>query len=218
METTVCPARNSFTSPLKHWYFRTGANMKPYSAKIIIPPGQVIPWTNNIELRWDGSDPENDDLAYNVYFGDQIPPPLIMEDYDNISLGLEIQPLTWYFARIDTRDPKGNLTEGYARCFVSPPEKKLKQLTCYQADTVLNVKTYAYDESGFLSEFEKQEWMKIGPIMVYHWRERKQFTWENERPAREERQWYYTATFSVKTQPPVPNSHLWQAGRHPLYH
>jgi hypothetical protein len=40
--------------------------------------------------------------------------------------------------------------------------------------------------------------MAIGPVKVFNWRERKQFTWEDERPATEERQWYYWSSYNLR--------------------
>jgi len=65
------------------------------------------------DLSWTCSDPDEDDITYNVYFGDFTPPPLISighEDttYDPGTMNFE----TKYYWKIEAEDEHGALTTG----------------------------------------------------------------------------------------------------------
>jgi uncharacterized protein (TIGR02145 family) len=69
------------------------------------------PTTNT--LSWECSDPENDPLFFDVYFGMEYPPPLVVENFIDFFYELpELEPANLYYWKIVARDIESNITEG----------------------------------------------------------------------------------------------------------
>jgi PKD repeat protein len=75
-------------------------------------------------LGWNCSDPDDDPLNYDVYFGNTSPPPMVLSGYnDTIWSPEELDMATTYFWKIVALDDHGNSKEGPAWSFttVIPP-------------------------------------------------------------------------------------------------
>lgn len=66
----------------------------------------------NANLNWTCSDPDDHPMTYDIYFGRDSPPPLVIEGYDNTTLGnLHLDSGTTYYWKIVAKDypPTGDV-------------------------------------------------------------------------------------------------------------
>jgi len=98
------------------WKFSTTCstgNHSPNQASSPYPPDESSNIPLDIQLSWNCSDPDDDPITYDVYFGTEINPPLIAQNVSEKSYTLpHLQPFTSYRWKIDARDSKGALTTG----------------------------------------------------------------------------------------------------------
>jgi len=106
----------------------SGANNPPDPPRYPYPSdgGTNIPV--NIQISWTGSDPDNDDLTYDVYFGTTSPPPKIVSNQSETSYAPEnLVNLTTYYWQIVAWDEHGESTAGTIWSFTTtsnyPPDK-----------------------------------------------------------------------------------------------
>ena len=83
-------------------------NHIPFAATILSPTaGTAVDATaGNVELSWEGNDPDLDDtLSYTVYFGENNPPiEIISEEIQDTSVFVTVESGTTYYWRIKTSD------------------------------------------------------------------------------------------------------------------
>ena len=106
----------------------SGVNNPPDPPRYPYPSdgGTNIP--ENIQISWTGSDPDNDDLTYDVYFGTTSPPPKIVSNQSETSYAPEnLVNLTTYYWQIVAWDEHGESTTGPIWSFTTtsnyPPDK-----------------------------------------------------------------------------------------------
>jgi hypothetical protein len=76
---TVTDGFNTTVGPT--WSFNTAApNQAPYAAYFPYPANRAIDVPTTPILSWQGSDPDKDTLAYDVYFGTSSPPPVVSKN------------------------------------------------------------------------------------------------------------------------------------------
>ena len=103
------------------WKFTTGENLPPYEPSNPDPEDGATDVSINKKFEWAGGDPnEGDVVTYDVYFGDEIPPPLVAEDlseeaYDPGTLEL----LKTYYWQIVSEDSQGLTTDGQIWSFTT---------------------------------------------------------------------------------------------------
>ena len=95
------------------WDFTTVANQPPFQPYNPLPPDNSVDQPLDAVLTWSCSDPENDPLTYDVYFGTMDPPALVVAGqsdtiYDPGLLNYAVQ----YFWKIVAHDDNANSTEG----------------------------------------------------------------------------------------------------------
>lgn len=84
----------------------------PFPADILVPsPGQVITASGSVTLRWSGSDPDNDLVSYDVYFGTTAQPPLLKSGLTDQNLDVVTKSGDTYYWKIITFDAKGNQSD-----------------------------------------------------------------------------------------------------------
>jgi hypothetical protein len=101
-------------SPGPVWSFTTVENLPPAVASNPDPPngaGDLDP--SSVVISFDSSDPENDPMTYNVYFGTASNPPLVASGFNGTSypLGQLAYGQTYYW-KIDCLDDYSNTTPG----------------------------------------------------------------------------------------------------------
>ncbi len=64
------------------WQFTTRGNDPPYAPSNPDPSGE-FPVPIDVDLSWDGGDPDSDEVTYDVYFGPYIPPPLVSSNQNS---------------------------------------------------------------------------------------------------------------------------------------
>jgi len=111
----VARDENANTASSTIWQFTTAGepNQPPDEPEVPNPAnfdqGQDI----NLTLSWACSDPENDPLTYDVYFGTNNIPPRVSSDQAGLSYTPPtLQHNTTYFWRILAKDDHGNTTSG----------------------------------------------------------------------------------------------------------
>ncbi|OQX73545.1 MAG: hypothetical protein B6D64_13765 [Bacteroidetes bacterium 4484_276] len=113
---------NSVEGPV--WGFTTLlVNLPPYAPDNPMPIDGAENQSIETDISWDCTDPENDPMAYLVYFGKGALPG------EYISVQLEttfdpgtLEPNTEYFWQIQVYDYTGNFTEGPVWSFTTEAE------------------------------------------------------------------------------------------------
>ena len=82
----------------------------PFPADQNSPIGQYVTALNgSIQLRWRGSDPDNDIVNYDVYFGTSISPEIYKSNVTDMFLNnIKVISGTTYYWKIITKDEHGN--------------------------------------------------------------------------------------------------------------
>ena len=109
----------------------------------------------NPDLTWNCSDPDEDSLRYDMYFGTTTPPPLVETNLTNASYNPESLLLeTIYYWKIVARDPREATNESLIWSFTTRTNDKPNQpikpigLTKGQEGQELNYNTLAIDPDG----------------------------------------------------------------------
>ncbi len=99
----------------------------PFEASNPFPENEAVLAYGGVRLTWEGSDPDDDPLVYNVYFGTSSNPPLLSSDYHlNYRDVGGLANNTDYYWKITSRDTHENFTVGAVWHFSvlnSPPEQ-----------------------------------------------------------------------------------------------
>lgn len=97
----------------KNTQLRQINNNDPFPANNPDPPDNAENVSTSINLSWVGSDPDGDELTYNIFLGTGMPIPVVKVVYAHETYhisGLEYN--TKYYWRIDSYDNKGGATTG----------------------------------------------------------------------------------------------------------
>jgi uncharacterized protein (TIGR02145 family) len=102
------------------WSFTTATNQPPAQPSNPNPPNNSTNQPLNTQLSWTCTDPENDPLTYDVYFGTVNPPSQVSggqtaTTYNPGTLNIS----TTYFWKIVAHDDHGNTTEGPVWSFMT---------------------------------------------------------------------------------------------------
>lgn len=111
--------QSSLLATSESWLFYNAGpqtNYAPFPAQIITPkPGSTINTTanNEVELRWSGTDVENDIATFEVYFSDQNPPTTLLTTTFAATMRATatIATGTTYYWRVVTIDAQGNRSD-----------------------------------------------------------------------------------------------------------
>ena len=103
------------------WTFNTSDNNPPYTPHNPNPPDNSIKVIVNTMLTWNGGDPDDDVVTYNVYFGLAPNPPNVAIDLSDVTYNpgpLEYYNMQYYW-RIDAIDSSGAMTTGHTWTFIT---------------------------------------------------------------------------------------------------
>ena len=108
--------QNNISNYSTHWKFYTEGepivNQLPFQPELVNPNlGETVS-ESLILLSWNGSDADNDDLMYDVYFGTTPNMPLVAEDLQTNSFEVSLTANSLYYWRIVTKDGTGGATIG----------------------------------------------------------------------------------------------------------
>jgi hypothetical protein len=107
------------------WSFTTGTNNPPYKPINPIPANGSTNVDIDIDIKWDGGDPDGDIVAYDVYFGTTNPPPQVVYNVTEYSPGI-LELNTTYYWKIVAWDEHGASSKGDIWMFKTiislPPE------------------------------------------------------------------------------------------------
>jgi len=95
-------------------------NLPPFIPQQPFPVDNEVGVLTTIELEWEGGDPNNDQITYDVYFGDTNPPPLVQQNQSQISYDPgQLTLNTTYYWRIMAWDDLGAKTLGPLWMFIT---------------------------------------------------------------------------------------------------
>ena len=112
----------SNTSIIRTFYTEDlqSANSLPSVPEKILPVDDVISGTE-VELAWQSTDPDNDELQYDLFFGTSTSPQLLANNLSEGSYFLEnLTPSTTYYWKIVVRDGQTGKTIGQTWNFSTP--------------------------------------------------------------------------------------------------
>ncbi|HEY8958605.1 hypothetical protein [Chitinophaga sp.] len=108
---------NSASTESNIWkFYNSGPGVTsyaPFPAAIVSPTfGQNITASNTVNLKWAGSDVDNDITAYSVYFGTNATPALLKDNVTDMFLNdVPVNSNMVYYWKIITHDGKGNTSD-----------------------------------------------------------------------------------------------------------
>lgn len=94
----------------------------PYPADALVPAmgAKLTAVNNKIILDWNGSDADNDIVAYDIYFGTTATPVLLSANVINSILAdVAVNANTLYYWRVTTKDAKGNTSDSGVYQFIT---------------------------------------------------------------------------------------------------
>ena len=96
------------------WNFHLEKNKPPTIPEAVFPEnGKKMIDPKELTLKWKSSDPDNDELSFDLYFGVISPPPLFKRDLKVGEWKLKnLEYGKWYYWRIIAKDSEGNTTAG----------------------------------------------------------------------------------------------------------
>jgi len=105
------------------WYEACGtpvSNQPPSLPVNIWPPDNAQDISLNVLLQWNCSDPENESLVYDLYFGTEYPPPIFQSFLTDNSYPVpNLLTGQTYYWKIVASDQHGNSTEGEIWSFMT---------------------------------------------------------------------------------------------------
>ena len=114
------PGLHQTAGPL--WTFQTRPNQPPAAPSSPSPANGAVNVTTNSTLSWQASDPELQQLKFDVYFGAINPPPLVASNVSTKSFNPgALANVTTYWWRVVARDTYAATTSGPAWSFTTKP-------------------------------------------------------------------------------------------------
>ena len=95
-------------------------NLPPNTPSNPSPSNDTIIQTTSAVLEWDCTDPEGDPLLFDIYFGNETDPPLLVSSHTESSYDPGVLENNTYYWKIVAHDDKGNTTEGPEWSFSTP--------------------------------------------------------------------------------------------------
>jgi hypothetical protein len=105
------------------WSFLTEAegtsNYAPFTPTLISPQLNTKVVGDSVSLEWQSSDVDEDDLIYDLYFGETSPPNLMTEGISTSTIDIDIVPGTTYYWQVRVKDQNGGEAIGQIWIFKS---------------------------------------------------------------------------------------------------
>ena len=108
------------------WHFTTESNVMPYQPINPEPEHLATDVDVNANLSWDGGDPDEDPVTYDVYFGNSSPPPKVVSNQSNTTYDPGTMDFnTQYYWKIVAWDYLGLMAPGYVWEFTTGSEPNI---------------------------------------------------------------------------------------------
>ncbi len=115
--------KNAQSSYSPVWTFLTEAegisNYSPFTPDLVFPELNTKVIGNSVTLEWQSSDVDEDELLYDLYFGESNPPSLMTEGISTSTQEIDINPGATYYWQIIVKDQKGGEAIGQIWVFKS---------------------------------------------------------------------------------------------------
>jgi uncharacterized protein (TIGR02145 family) len=136
------------------WSFTTVANQPPAKPVYINPQKDTTNQDIALTLKWACTDPENDDIRYDIYFGTVTNPPLLASGiYNKIYNVSSLSYSTKYYWKIVANDLYSNITAGDVWSFTTGSQISLSGCK--------GMTSFVYEGQTYNTvEINKQCWMK----------------------------------------------------------
>jgi len=97
-----------------------GINIPPEIPNLTYPGNNAVDISVNGSLFWEGHDPNNESLMYDVYLGTSIVPPLVIENTTlNMYYYSELEENTPYYWKVVAKDPYDGVTSSEISQFIT---------------------------------------------------------------------------------------------------
>ena len=210
------------------WTFTTEQqpNQPPYEPSNPYPANESINVSINITLNWTGGDPDGDPVTYDVYFGENVTPPLVSSNQSETFYETDtLNPNTIYYWLIIAWDNHGASTTGLLWSFTTiinnPPFEPNNPKPGYgtkNVDVNANLKWFGGDPDGdpvtydiyfgisyplqqVASNYTDNSYdpgkMELGT--TYYW---KIVAWDKYNLSTQGPDWYFT-TSEMENRPPI---------------
>jgi len=84
------------------------SNYIPFLPTLVKPDLNEVLNTQNVTLEWQAADVDTEDtLVYDIYFGEDSAPSLVVENHPNKSYTVDILPAKTYYWRVEVKDNTG---------------------------------------------------------------------------------------------------------------
>ncbi len=210
------------------WSFTTKANSPPTTPSAPNPANHATDVSVNIILTWSCSDPDGDDLTYNVFLGKTSPPPKVSDNQSSNSYdppgALDFS--TTYYWQIVAYDEYGASSVGTVWDFTTkanaPPNiwGRNPDNESTAVDTNADLSWQASDPDGDLVTFDVYFGETTPPVQVvsnqtettfdpgkmnsnttYYW---KLVAWDDKGASKEEPIWWFKTKEETNTPPNAP--------------
>ena len=109
--------QNEYIGPI--WSF-SALNGPPTSPANPFPPEDTTVPPSSIELRWESYELDDEPVEFDIYFGDETVPPLLISNYSSLVIDInDLENQTDYYWKIVARDTIGNESVGDVWHFLS---------------------------------------------------------------------------------------------------
>jgi hypothetical protein len=124
------------------WRFTTRApNFAPSAPSPVSPPNGTSNVPYSINLQWAATDPENDPLTYDLYFGTAANPPLVTSGLTATSYPLSLAAATTYRWKVVAHDPFSHSTTGAIWSFTTLTNRPSQPANPGPANQAINTGT-----------------------------------------------------------------------------
>jgi hypothetical protein len=125
------------------WSFQVNSN--PDAPVLKTPADNATAVSNTAALTWTATDPEEDDLTFDVYFGTSATPAVLATGVTDLTYSPTLLPVTDYYWRIVSHDPYGGVATSPVWKFTTGALPVVKFVANYNvAETSVQNGAYAY--------------------------------------------------------------------------
>jgi hypothetical protein len=134
---------NKVESDSPVWSFQVNSN--PAAPALTAPANNATAVSNAASLTWTATDPEDDDLTFDVYFGTTATPAPVKTGVTDLTFTPTLAPSTTYYWKIVAKDPFGGSSTSAVYSFTTGALPVVKFVANFDvAETSVQNGAYAY--------------------------------------------------------------------------